>query len=78
MRNKAGLIFPVLIMLFGAYALLTAFGSSGEQVALIADQAVPRGLAIVFGLISLVGGGVVVMTSLSNRKITAQPRTRES
>jgi hypothetical protein len=78
MRGKAGLIFPVLMMLCGAYALLTAFGSSGEQVALIADQAVPRGLAIVFGLIGLVGGGVVVMTSLSNRKVIAQPRTRES
>jgi hypothetical protein len=77
MKGKAGLIFPVLMMLFGAYALLTALGSSGEQVALIADQAVPRGLAIVFGLISLVGGGVVVMTSLSNRKVIAQPQTRE-
>jgi hypothetical protein len=76
MRGKAGLIFPVLMMLFGAYALLTAFGSSGEQVALIAGQTVPRGLGIAFGLIGLVGGGVVVMTSLSNRKVITQSRTR--
>lgn len=78
MKDKAGLIFPVLMMLFGVYALLTAFGSSGEQVALIADQVVPRGLAIAFGLIGLVGGGVVLTTSLSNRKIKAQPRTQQS
>ena len=32
MKDKAGLTFPVLIILFGVYALLTAFGSSGEQV----------------------------------------------
>ena len=26
MKNKAGVIFPVLILIFGAYALLTALG----------------------------------------------------
>ena len=77
MKNKAGLIFPVLIILFGVYALLTAFGSSGEQVTLIAYQAVPRGLAIAFGLICSLGGGLVLMTALSNRKITAQPRPQQ-
>lgn len=76
MKNKFGLVFPVLMMLFGVYALLTAFGTGGDQVALIADQAVPRGLAIVFGFIGLIGGGMVVMTSLANRKVIAQPRTR--
>jgi hypothetical protein len=77
MKDKIGLIFPVLIILFGVYALLTAFGSSGDQVTLIADQAVPRGLAIMFGLIGLVGGVVVLVTALSNRKITAQSQAQQ-
>lgn len=77
MKEKLALIVPVLLMLLGVYALLTAFGSSEEQVTLIANQAVPRGLAIAFGLICLVGSGVVFMTALSNRKITAQPRTQQ-
>ena len=47
---------------------ITAFGSSGEQVNVISDHQIPRGLAMVFGLIGLVGGGVVMMTSLSKRK----------
>ncbi|HEV8713321.1 MAG TPA: hypothetical protein VGX03_10885 [Candidatus Binatia bacterium] len=71
MKNKAGLIVPVLMILIGAYALLTALGSSGEQVTLIADHALPRGLAIVFGLIGVGGGGIVLLTMLSNRKLTS-------
>ena len=49
MKNKAGLIVPVLMLIFGAYALLTAFSTSGEQVTLISDHAIPRGLAIMLG-----------------------------
>jgi hypothetical protein len=67
MRNKAGLIFPVLILIFGAYALLTAFGTSGEQVALIRGQEIPRGLAMMFGLICLVGGVFATLSVLSKK-----------
>jgi hypothetical protein len=68
MKDKGGLIIPVLMMLVGIYVLSTAFGSSGEQVNVISDHQIPRGLAIVFGLIGLAGGVVVMMTSLSKRK----------
>lgn len=71
MKEKLALIVPVLLMLFGVYVLLTAFGSSEEQVALMAGQGVPRGLAIAFGLICLVGGGGVLITSLSKKNMTA-------
>jgi hypothetical protein len=71
MKNKAGLIVPLLMILVGAYVLLTALGSSGEQVALIADHALPRGLVIAFGLIGVGGGCVVLLTVLSNRKLTS-------
>jgi hypothetical protein len=68
MKDKAGLIFPLLMMLVGIYVLITAFGSSGEQVNVISDHLIPRGLAMMLGLICLAGGGVVMMTSLSKRK----------
>lgn len=68
MKEKAGLIVPILMMVVGAYILMTTFGSSGEQVNLISDHQVPRGLAMMFGLIGLAGGAVVTVTSLSNRK----------
>ena len=68
MKDKAGLIVPVLMMLVGIYVLITSFGSSGEQINVISDHQIPRGLAMVFGLICLAGGGVVMMTSLSKRK----------
>jgi divalent metal cation (Fe/Co/Zn/Cd) transporter len=68
MKDKAGLIVPILMMLVGIYVLITAFGSSGEQVNVISDHQIPRGLAMMFGPICLVGGGVVMMTSLSKRK----------
>ena len=68
MKDKAGLIVPLLMMLFGAYALIVTFGSSGEQVNLISDHQIPRGLAMMFGLLGLGGGVVVMMTSLSKRK----------
>lgn len=68
MKDKAGLIVPVLMMLSGAYALITTLGSSGESVNLLSDHLIPRGLAIMFGLLGLGGGLVVMMTSLSKRK----------
>lgn len=70
MKSKAGFIIPVLMLLFGIYALLTALSSSGEQVALIRDQAIPRGLAFMFGAIG-VGGGAVVLVSMLTKKKTA-------
>ncbi len=71
MKNKAGLIVPVVMILFGAYALFTALGSSGEQVALFGNQALPRGLAMVMGLIGLGGGAVVMINALAGKKRAA-------
>jgi|GEM_PF-6321609 len=68
MKEKAGFIVPILMILFGIYALITVFGSSGEQVNLISDHQIPRGLAMMFGLIGVGGGIVVMMTSLSKRR----------
>jgi hypothetical protein len=76
MRNKAGLIVPVAMMLFGIYALFVTLSSGGEQVALISDHQIPRGLAIVFGLLGLGGGAFVMFTALSIRKHASQ-RARE-
>lgn len=71
MRNKAGLIFPVLILVFGAYALLTALGTSGEQVTLISNHEIPRGLAMMFGLICLVGGVFTTLSVLAKKNSRA-------
>jgi len=68
MKNKAGLIVPVVLMLLGAYALLTTFNSSGEEVALLSDHTLPRGLAMIFGLLGLGGGAIVLFTALSNKR----------
>ena len=67
MKNKAGLIVPVLMLVFGAYAVLTAFSTGGEQVTLVSNHAIPRGLAIMFGLICLGGGVAITMSSLSKK-----------
>ena len=71
MKNKAGLIVPVVMILFGAYALFTTLGSSGEQVALFGNQVLPRGLAMVRGLIGLGGGAVVMINALAGKKRAA-------
>ena len=71
MKNKAGLLVPVLMILFGVYALFTTLGSSGEQVTLISDHALPRGLTMVIGLIGLGGGALVMLTALSGKKHSA-------
>jgi uncharacterized membrane protein YedE/YeeE len=71
MKHTAGLLIPVLMLVFGAYALFTALGSTGEQVALLSDQQIPRGLGLMFGLLGLGGGGMVLVTALSNRKHAA-------
>ena len=69
MKEKLGLIFPLLMMALGAYVLITALGSGEELVALVEDQAMPKGLVIVFGLIGLGGGAVVLTSSLSKKKM---------
>jgi hypothetical protein len=68
MKNIAGLIVPVVLILAGAYALFTALGSSGEQVALFGAQALPRGLAMAAGLIGLGGGAFVMFNVLASKK----------
>ena len=71
MKNKAGLIVPLFMILFGIYALFTTMTSSGEQVALISNHALPRGLGMMIGLIGLAGGAVVMFTVLSNKRNAA-------
>ncbi|NOT56329.1 MAG: hypothetical protein HOP18_17160 [Deltaproteobacteria bacterium] len=68
MKNKLGLIFPLLMLSLGAYTLITAVGVSGEQVTLVSDHAIPRGLAMMFGLICLVGGGGITISILFSKK----------
>ena len=68
MKNKAGLIVPVVMILVGAYVLFITLGSSGEQVALFGDQALPRSLAMAMGLIGLGGGAFVMLNMLMGKK----------
>lgn len=65
MKNKAGLIIPGLLVLGGIYALIMAFGGSGENVVLIRDHQIPRGLSMVFGVLGLAGGGSWLVSALS-------------
>ena len=67
MKNKLGLIFPVVMLLFGAYALITVLGTSGEQVTLVTNHQIPRGLAMMFGLICLGGGAFTTMSVLAKK-----------
>ena len=66
-NNKLGLIFPVVMLLFGAYVLITALGTSGEQVTLFSDHQIPRGLAMMFGLICLGGGAFTTVSVLAKK-----------
>jgi hypothetical protein len=68
MKNKAGLIFPLLIVLFGAYALFATLSSGGEQVTLLSDHQIPWGLGLIFGLLGLGGGSLVIISSLAGKK----------
>jgi hypothetical protein len=71
-KHKAGLIVPALMILFGVYALFATFTSSGEQVALISNHALPRGLGMTMGFIGLAGGAVVMITALTSKKEAPQ------
>jgi hypothetical protein len=78
MKNMVGLIVPVLMLLFGAYALMATLGSSGEQIVLLSDHQIPRGWGMVFGLLGLGGGTITLLTAVSNRKLRQSgPRTVE-
>lgn len=63
MKNITGLIVPVVMILVGVYVLLITLGSDGEQVVLLSDHALPRGLAMMIGLIGL-GGGILIMLNV--------------
>jgi hypothetical protein len=71
MKNKAAFLVPVCMVLFGLYAFLTAVNSGGEQVALLRDHMLPRGLVMMLGLIGLGGGALVFVTMLSKTKSAA-------
>ena len=70
MKNKAGIIVPLIMILLGGYVLLRAVGVSEEQVTLFASHQIPQGLAMVFGLIG-VGGGIFVILSMLTGKTRA-------
>jgi hypothetical protein len=67
MKNKLGLIFPVFMLILGAYVLITALGTSAEQVTLLSKYEIPRGLAIMFGLICLGGGAFTTISVLAKK-----------
>jgi hypothetical protein len=68
MKNKAAFLVPMWMVLFGLYAFLTAVNSGGEEVVLLRDHGLPRGLTMVLGLIGLGGGALVLVTMLSKKK----------
>jgi len=67
MKNIVGLTIPALLVFFGIYAVLITVGGSGENVALISDHQIPRGLSLVFGVLGLVGGGSLLASVLSRK-----------
>jgi hypothetical protein len=71
-KNKAGLVVPLFMILFGAYALFATLTTSGEQVALISTHALPRGLSMMIGFIGLAGGAVVMFTALTGKRNAVQ------
>jgi hypothetical protein len=72
MKNKSGSIVSALLMLCGTYALLTTLRSGEKEVALIGDMPMSWGFALVLGLVGLFGGMIVLTTTLSKRRITAE------
>ena len=72
MKDKSGLIVSALLMLCGAYVLLTTLRSGEKEMVLIGDMPISWGFAMVIGLIGLVGGVIVLTTMLSKRKSTAE------
>ena len=71
MKDKSGLIVSVLLMLCGAYALLTTLRSREEEITLIGDIPIYWGFGLMFGFIGLFVGVIVLITWLSKRKLTA-------
>ena len=49
MKDKSGLIVSALLMLGGAYVLLTTLRSGEKEIALIGDMPISWGFAIVLG-----------------------------
>ena len=67
MKNKAGLIVPLLMILVGGYVLLSTIGVSEEQVTLLGTHQIPRGLAMILGVLGVGGGILVILTALTGR-----------
>ena len=72
MKDKSGLIVSMLLMLCGAYVLLTTLRSGEKEAVLIGDVPISWGFAIVFGLIGLLGGVIVLTTTRSKRRLAAE------
>jgi hypothetical protein len=71
MQDKSGVIVSAVLMLCGAYALLTTLRSGAAEVTLIGDIPMDWGFALVCGLIGLFGGVIVLTTWLSKRRSRA-------
>lgn len=73
MKDTSGLIVSAVLMLCGAYVLLTTLRSSEKEIVLIGDIPVSWGFAMVLGLIGgLVGGVIVLTTTQSKRRSTVE------
>ena len=72
MKDTSGLIVSTVLMLCGAYVLLTALRSGEKELALVGNMPISWGFAIVLGLIGLVGGVIVLTTTRSKRRSTAE------
>lgn len=72
MKDTSGLIVSTVLMLCGAYVLLTALRSGEKELALVGNMPISWGFAIVLGLIGLGGGVIVLTTTRSKRRSTAE------
>jgi len=72
MKDRSGWIVSALLMLCGCYVLLTTLRSGAKEVMLIGDMPITWAFAVVLGLIGLVGGVIVLITTRSKKRLAAE------